>query len=296
MTVVMLQCLVSKLGSIAPGLLALGMLTLVSGPAPAQTVTPNRIDIEKAFRKSQDAIGKALPEYTFKDTSGRDVKLSEFQGKPLILTFIYTSCSSSCPTITTRLVDAVEDAEKSLGPGTFTVASIGFDAPVDKPEAMAEFRDLYAVKTPHWKFLSGDLISVTDLADSLGYTFIPGTDNEGFEHLAQVTVLGKQGEVYRQVYGDDFPLPNLVEPLKEVAWGTEKPFSSVNELINKVKLFCVTYDPKAGIYRFDYTPFVQMGVSFSVVVFLAVFLVRNSLRLRRRGNGGNGGRQTLKDA
>lgn len=258
----------------------------IPGFAHAEDLEPNRLNIDKALELSQAAIGTPIPDYTFLDTSGKEVRVSDFRGKPLAITFIYTSCSSSCPTITTHIVEASKDAEEALGAGEFNVISIGYDAPVDKPEAMAAFRDLYAVKSQHWKFLSGDLLSVTGLADSLGYTFVPATENEGFEHLAQVTILDKEGKVYRQVYGDNFPLPNFVEPLKEVAFGTKTPFASVDDLVNKVRLFCIVYDPRAGVYYFDYTPFVAMGAGLTMILVMGYFVIRNTIRLTRRDRDG----------
>ncbi len=264
------------------GVALLASLVFSATAVQAQAVTPFRLDLDKALERAQGAIGQTVPDFTFRDTRGREVRLSDFRDGPVVVTFIYTSCASSCPTITTHLIDAIAAAEEALGPGTFKVVSIGYDAPVDKPEAMAAFRERYAIDTPHWKFLSGDLIAVTELADVLGYTFVPATDNEGFEHLSHVTVIDKKGTVYRQVYGENFPLTHFVEPLKEAAFGTKAPFRSLDDLIKKVQLFCITYDPKAGVYRFDYTPFVQIGAGFSVIIFLAVFVVRNTLRLRRR--------------
>ena len=42
----------------------------------------------------------------------------------------------------------------------------------------------------------------------------------GFDHLAQTTVIDAHGRIYRQVYGDAFAVPALVEPLKDLALGS----------------------------------------------------------------------------
>ncbi|NQV56097.1 MAG: SCO family protein, partial [Rhodospirillales bacterium] len=52
---------------------------------------------EEAFKYSQASVGRNLGAYVLRDTLGRSVSLSDFQGKPLILSFVYSSCHHTCP-------------------------------------------------------------------------------------------------------------------------------------------------------------------------------------------------------
>ena len=59
-----------------------------------------------------------------------------------------------------------------------------------------------------------------------------------------------------QVYGDAFDAPRLVEPLKAVVWGRDPRKSALANWVDGVRLFCTTYDPAVGRYRFDYSIFI----------------------------------------
>lgn len=247
---------------------------------------------QQALEFSQSAIGRAVPNYTFRDTGGEVVNIADFRGKPLIVSFIYTSCADSCPVITQTLADAVEKARDALGDDSFSVISIGFDSASDSPERMRYFANQHDIDFSGWKFLSGDLPSMIGLADDLGFIFF--SSPKGYDHLSQVTVIDGGGVVYRQVYGQTFELPRLVEPLKELVFGTDAPFASVENLIKQIRLFCTIYDPAGDRYRFDYSIFIMLSAGLLIVGGLFVFLTREWLRIfrnrRRKPTPGQSGK------
>jgi hypothetical protein len=141
------------------------------------------------------------------------VSLAGYRGKPLVVSLIYTSCYHVCPTITQSLAHAVEVAEEALGEASFQVATVGFDAAVDSPERMATFAREQGIDHPGWRFLSADAATIEELSTALGFIFYRSP--KGFDHLTQTTIIDSGGTVYRQVYGDTFPAPRLVEPLNQ---------------------------------------------------------------------------------
>jgi len=234
---------------------------------------------DQALEYSQSAIGRTLANYSFTDSHGESVNMADFLGRPLVVSFIYTSCAASCPIITQTLADAAASARDALGDDSFSVISIGFDSAADSPERMRTFANQQGVDVSNWKFLSGDLPTMVGLAENLGFIFFPSA--KGFDHLSQVTVIDGKGVVYRQIYGQNFDLPLLVEPLKELVFGTPTPFASIGDLIKKVRLFCTIYDPAADRYRFDYSIFIQLFVGTMVVGGMFIFVVREWWRIWR---------------
>lgn len=258
-----------------------GHAAAAPGAAPRAA---SSFDRDAALAYSQAAVGRTVADAVFTDTRGRPVRLADYRGKPLVVSLIYTSCVHTCPIITNTLADAAEVARDALGRDSFNVVTIGFDVRHDTPDRMR----LYAVKhglarIPGWAFLSADAATIDRLARDLGFIYFPSS--KGFDHLAQTTVLDADGKVYRQVYGESVETTHLGEPLKELVFGTTAPFSSIADLVKKVRLFCTIYDPAADRYRFDYSLFIRMGVGFLVIVGVAVFLVRELLRARRRRAG-----------
>ena len=67
------------------------------------------LDYDAAMNASQAAVGRTLDDYAFTDGDGRRVRLADFRGKPLVVSFIYTGCGQVCPT-TTKFVDRVVGA------------------------------------------------------------------------------------------------------------------------------------------------------------------------------------------
>ncbi|NQU59297.1 MAG: SCO family protein [Rhodospirillales bacterium] len=260
----------------------LGIFILMLAFAPfAYADVSNKSDYspEQALQFSQSAIGRTLANYAFTDSQGKAVSMADFLGKPLVVSFIYTSCADSCPVITQTLADAAASARDALGDDSFNVISIGFDSASDSPDRMRYFANGQGIDVSGWKFLSGDLATMIGFAENLGFIFYPSA--KGFDHLSQVTVVDGKGVVYRQVYGQNFDLPLLVEPLKELVFGTKAPFASIGDLIKKVRLFCTIYDPAADRYRFDYSIFIQLFVGTMVVGGMFIFVVREWWRIWR---------------
>ncbi len=263
-------------------LLVVAMLATPAWAATAKTdYTP-----EQALAYSQDALGRSVSgDYTFVDASGKTVQLSDYLGKPLIVNFVYTSCTDTCPIITQTLADAADVARSALGDKSFNVITVGFDSAADTSERMRYFATVNGINMDGWDFLSSDLLTIKGFTDTLGFIYYRSP--QGFNHLAQVTIIDAKGVIYRQVYGNSFDTPLLVEPLKELIFGTEAPFSSIADLIKKVRLFCTIYDPAADRYRFDYSIFIKLIVGSLVIGSMAVFLVREWWRIfkqRRRRN------------
>ncbi len=243
--------------------------------------TSGVLDEKKALAISQAAIGRAIGDYSFRDTQGKRVSLSDFRGKPLVISLIYSSCADVCPVITATLQSVDEIARDALGDDAYSIVTIGFDIAADNPVQMQSFARKYGVKVDdHWRFLSGDLTAVAGLSEDLGFQFFESV--KGFDHLTQTTILDKNGVVYRQIYGETFEAPHFVEPLKSLVFGTTSPFSSLGDLFDKVRLFCTIYDPTADKYRFRYSIFFRIIIGATVILSMVTFLLNWLWQNRKR--------------
>jgi protein SCO1/2 len=197
----------------------------------------------------------------------------------VVVSLIYTSCYHICPTITQTVSRSVQLAREALGGEAFDIVTIGFDTQVDTPERMRRFaRERGLDGVPGWRFLSTDGETMKRLAGDIGFIYFASV--KGFDHLSQTTVLDAEGKVYRQVYGENFPLPALVEPLKNLVWGTKANATSLDGWRYGIKLFCTVYDPSSDRYRFDYSLFLGILVGISVLAVVGVMLAREWRRSR----------------
>ena len=230
------------------------------------------IGADTAIARSQSAVGVQLDDHRFVDSHGRNISLGELRGKPLVLSFVYTSCPDTCSIVTPNLSRAVRAARQALGERSFSVATIGFDHAFDTPEQMRMYAHRQGVTMSDWSFLSGDAPTLERLLDQVGFTYVESP--RGYDHVAQTTVIDAQGHVFRQIYGDSFAVPFLVEPLKDLALGRPAGATALGDWIERVKLLCTVYDPAVGRYRFDYSIFVAAGVGLLCLGAVGVFLVR----------------------
>jgi protein SCO1/2 len=270
-----------RIGVVAAG----GVAVLVSWILGAGAAMAHKADPDAgqtaALESSQAAVGRIVGDVRLRDMDGKPVYISAFRGRPLVVSLIYTSCAQTCPLLTQTLADIADVARDALGEDSFSLATIGFDVSVDTPERMRAFAREQSIGGPRWAVLSADAGGIDRLTHDLGFTYYRSA--KGFDHLAQITILDADGRVYRQVYGETFDAPALVEPLKQLVFGTRSEFTSVEGLVNRVRLFCTIYDPSSGRYTIDYSLFIGMFIGAVSLAAVGSVLVRGWLRQRRLG-------------
>lgn len=262
-----------------------GAAIALSSGAAAQGAQPDArsgntpLNIDRSLELSQQAIGRMTGNHRFIDSKGGSTSLSELRGRPLVVSLIYTGCAHICPMTTQRLRQAVEDAQRVMGPDRFGVVTIGFDSRNDTPMRMAAFGRAQGVDLPGWRLLSADASTVSALASELGFSYTAYSG--GFVHTTQTTILDRDGRVYRQVYGDDFPIQVFMEPLKEAVYGTVGTFLNVDGLLDRVRFLCTVYDPTQGRYRISYTIAMSLLAGVISLGTTAIVISRAWLHSRR---------------
>jgi protein SCO1 len=203
-----------------------------------------------ALTASQAAIGRQLGAYRLTDSSGRMFELATLRGRPVVLSLVYTSCYSVCSGLTVSLRSVARVAHETLGAGSFTLLTVGFDTANDTPERMRLYASERGALQPDWTFASGDAATIARLARDVGFTW--SVSAKGFDHITQTTILDGDGKIVLQVYGASPTPPAIVEPLKRLARGEALQQGSFSGLLRSVRLLCTIYDPASGRYRFDY--------------------------------------------
>jgi protein SCO1/2 len=255
----------------------------VSPPDPDTPSPSPGLDPATTLRTSQAAIGQKIGDFTLLNREGQPVRLSSYQGKPLLVSFIYTGCFQVCPLSTRSLQSAVEAGRDLFGTNQYNVVSIGFNQPADSPQALKAFALQHRINQPNWEFLSPHASTVQPLAREFGFSYV--ATPAGFDHILQVTLLDADGRIYRQIYGDELNADSLGEPLKQLM--RNAPIAQqlkLDDLIDRVRILCTVYDPKTGKYRVKYDLLIEVagGVTFALAMlwfFLAEWWTRRKARL-----------------
>ncbi|MCP3056279.1 SCO family protein [Aurantimonas marianensis] len=251
-------------------------------PLPAQGA--ESFDPAVVVAASEAAVGGLVGDYTLVDRHGAPLPLAALRGEPLVVSIVYTSCASVCPPTTQRIIEAVEEARRVFGAQQFSVLTLGFDARNDTPSRLDAFAKMQRIPEADWRIASADAATLRRLLADLGFSYRAAAG--GFEHITQTTILDAGGRVYRQVYGDDFPIQMLLEPLKELIYGTSLRGITREGLIDRIKFICTTYNPATGVYEFDYAigfGIVLGGLSLILTGIVILRLWLGNRRLTARG-------------
>ena len=114
---------------------------------------------EPAFCESKPKYRRTVEKYTVPDVTlvnqdGKKVKLLSLinSGKPVMLDFIYGTCTTICPVLSAGFTNL----QNKLGPDVSTVQliSITIDPEYDTPAVMKDYLRRFRAK-PGWDFLTG---------------------------------------------------------------------------------------------------------------------------------------------
>ena len=238
------------------------------------------LDQNRALKVSHEALGRSIGEHALLDRDGRPMRLGDFRGKPLLVSFIYTGCFQVCPATTKLLQKAVRDAQETLGTNNFHVISIGFNQPADSPQALKSYALQYGITESNWEFLSPAAADVANLASDFGFSYVATA--AGFDHLLQVTVVDPDSKIYRQVYGDRFTPDQLTEPLRQLI--NRSPLvdtTNFADLIERVRILCSVYDPLTGKYKVSYGLAIEIAGGLTFLAWILWFF-GNEWWVRRR--------------
>ncbi len=138
--------------------------------------------------------GAAAPDFTLRDQDGKRVSMADYRGRPVVVTFVYSTCEDTCP----ALVDQVRGALDATG-ADVPLLAVSVDPAHDTPARARRFLNERRV-TGRARFLLG---AERDLAPVWkGYGVVP--QRGALDHSASVVLVDAHG---RQRVG--FPYDQL---------------------------------------------------------------------------------------
>lgn len=144
--------------------------------------------------------GGPAPDFRLTDQFGRTVSLSQFKGKPVIVTFLYTHCPDQCP-LTAEKLHAVM---QNLGSNAQNVAvlAVSTDPKGDTTASALNFSKVHKMEN-YWHYLVGthDQLSPIWSSYSVYAAPAPGSTGGSVTHNTAIFVLDKQG--HERVYLDE---------------------------------------------------------------------------------------------
>jgi protein SCO1/2 len=163
--------------------------------------------------------GDLLPDAELLSEEGRAIKLSEFQGKALAFTFIFTRCPlpDYCPRMNQHFTRARELLlQQPSGPTNWQFLSISFDPEFDKPGVLNRYAFSYRGKSAdRWLFASAAANVMSSFSSQLDFRF--ANESGSFLHNLRTVVLDPQRRIVRQFDGNKWKAEELAQALAEAA-------------------------------------------------------------------------------
>ncbi len=100
--------------------------------------------------ESSDCPDNPAPAFVLIDQHGETVNLSQFEGKIVVMTFVYTHCPDVCPAITYQMKKLAEELGDDYGESVVFL-SVTVDPARDTPERLDSFSRAYNAS---WQFLT----------------------------------------------------------------------------------------------------------------------------------------------
>lgn len=187
--------------------------TLVIGERPElQDITFNKVSDSAVDGTTQLHIpeaGQPVPDFTLVNQNGARIRLAQFRGKPLLLTFIYTHCPfpDYCVRMSNNFGKVLQKLQQD--PKAFDHAqllSISIDPENDKPAVLREYGERYVGRIDpnfeHWQFASGTPEQVRKAADFFGLSY--DSKDGQIVHGLQTVLIGTDGKIVKVYSGNDW--------------------------------------------------------------------------------------------
>lgn len=171
------------------------------------------------LRAGQVKVGEVLPDAPLLTEAGDTIHLSDFRGRALALTFIFTRCPlpDFCPRMN-RNFDRARDLllRQAAGPTNWQFLSISFDSEFDRGEVLQRYAQGYrGAQSDRWLFAVASADVLGALGPEVGFRF--SQEGGSFVHNLRTVVLDPQRRVYRQFEGNQWKAAELAQALTEAA-------------------------------------------------------------------------------
>jgi protein SCO1/2 len=163
------------------------------------------------------AVDQRVPEFNLIDQYGRHVKFSDWSGKVVAISFVYTKCSFSeyCFRLSNNLGLIAKRFPDRMGKDLILL-TVTFDPATDNPEALSRYAQNWKSSGKGWYFLTGAPQEVKRVCLMFGMNFWP--DMGMLAHTMHTAVIDRQGHLVTNLEGNEFSadqLGNLLESMMD---------------------------------------------------------------------------------
>jgi protein SCO1 len=193
------------------------------------TITQESTDstTKAADGSSEAKAGDQVPQFELVNQAGKRIKLGDYRGKALAVTFIYTRCPipEYCTLMSNNFAEIDQQLQKQpdIYQGTHLL-SVSIDPEYDQPAVLRSYGAAHTgkysdEKFDHWEFASGNGDQIKGLAQFFGMRYYHDTQSgeEQIIHSLRTAVIGPDGKVFKVYRGNGWKPDEIVSDLKSLS-------------------------------------------------------------------------------
>jgi protein SCO1/2 len=177
--------------------------------------TPSHGGAASLMAPSEATPPYRAPDITLRDSLGRTVRLSQFRGRAVLLTFIYDHCPDVCPLIVSNLHNAL--AQMGSQAAKAQVVAVSVDPRGDTPKTVKAFLAAHEM-TGRMEYLIGSKQQLAPVWKQWGIQVQASPDSREVGHSAFVYGITGSGEV-KALYPSNFKPAWVVHDVPILAAG-----------------------------------------------------------------------------
>jgi protein SCO1/2 len=157
-------------------------------------------------------IGTA-PVFALTTADGSRLSLADLHGKVVAVSFIYATCTDTCPLLTAKLVGLRQRLGKDAGAVTFVAITV--DPERDTPEVLRHYARAHGANVPGWAFLTGTPAEIQDVTRRFG-VFARKTSRGDVDHTFLTSLVDREGALRVQYMGVRFDPGEMLRDLRSL--------------------------------------------------------------------------------
>ena len=163
-------------------------------------------------------VGQPVPDFSLTDQNREHVTRSQFGGKVVAITFVYTRCPfpNFCFRLTNNFARLQKRFAKEMG-RNLILLTISLDPVHDQPETLAEYARTWNIDAKGWHLLTGPPAEVQKFCERFGVAFFP--DEGQLIHSLHTLIINRQGKLAANLEGNEFTAEELGDLVQSVLKG-----------------------------------------------------------------------------
>lgn len=158
--------------------------------------------------------------YQLKNQHDTDIHFpSDFEGKVMLVGYVYTHCPDICPLITFNMRDIQNEFESD---DNLLFISVSFDPDRDTPDVLSDYASNFRLNQENWQLLTGDKNVVESLLSKLNISTVKtptrftesGTPVYFIDHTDRITLIDNKGQIRKHYPGSELDKDQVVNDIR----------------------------------------------------------------------------------